>query len=133
MGAAEGFPDVGDYRRGVRPGRGLGGIAHRNDSAASLYGDEIWYNSAALELLGDGHFEGTYRAPLYPALVALVYRVAGPSVFAVYAAQAVIFAAALVFICLIAWRVTQDRRKPRSPSSSARRVRCLRSLASASC
>lgn len=83
------------------------GIMHRNEK---LKDDTKDYHDLAVTLINQHAYESTYRPPVYPAFVALVYAVAGPRPVAVYLAQAVLFVATLMIVFRIALHVTCNER-----------------------
>jgi hypothetical protein len=72
-------------------------------------GDEVDYHTLGRTMLEGGHYENTYRAPVYPAFIALVYWVCGPHPFAVYAAQCFLFAFSLPIVARVLEQISLSR------------------------
>lgn len=71
--------------------------------------DDVDFDSLARILLERGRYESTYRAPGYPAFVALVYRLCGPHPFAVYGAQCLLLACSLPLAARVLEQVSRSR------------------------
>lgn len=80
-----------------------------NETTPRFQKDDLDYHNLAKTLLETGRFHSTYRAPGYPAFVALVYAIFGPRPFAVYAVQCVLFAASLGIIAAVFGHITRSR------------------------
>jgi 4-amino-4-deoxy-L-arabinose transferase-like glycosyltransferase len=108
------WPILKDYRVWAIAGLALllsmvMAVRHFSDDPASWHGDNADYHHIAVTLLAEGYFDGAFRAPGYPLLVASVYAICGPRPFAVYVVQAVLVSAALLFICGSVFWITKDK------------------------
>ncbi len=74
-----------------------------------LRSDDSCYHALAVGLVSDHSYESTAWAPGYPVFLALIYRVAGQSLRAVYFVQAILFAVSLLFVYKIAFFITRKR------------------------
>lgn len=83
---------------------------HRSDGPATFKGDDIEYHAIATRLVTKGVFPSTYRAPGYPAFVALVYAVAGERPHVIFVLQAALFAASVLLVGLSFTLITRQNR-----------------------
>ncbi len=85
------------------------------------YGDGVHYEALARSLLlkRSYYYENPgevkdhtilYRAPGYPAFIALIYLITGPRVYAIYYAQAVLFVVTLLIIYKIGYLLTSNEK-----------------------
>lgn len=95
---------------------------HRADTGDAATIDGTDYDALATSIMTKGTYDGqfvmyggsysydsSFRAPGYPAFLALVYTIAGHRFVAVYAAQAVLFVATLLLVYLIVFSITALR------------------------
>lgn len=82
---------------------------HRGQTSADLIHDAKVYDELAKALLAEHRYKTTYWPPGFVVLTAGVYAVFGAKVWAVYAAQAVLFAASILLVYQAARIVTAHR------------------------
>lgn len=81
---------------------------HRANGEGNLVGDEVNYHRLALSISSSFAYPSTFRPPGYPALVALIYKVAGPHLLAVYILQALMLTTTFLFVHKIAVKITEN-------------------------
>ncbi|MDD5556093.1 MAG: glycosyltransferase family 39 protein [bacterium] len=92
--------------------------------AGPLFADMRDYHLHALRLAADGSFGPPVRPPLYPLMLSLVYRVAGPRPAAARAVQALLGTC----LCLLVWATGSRLGGARIAAAAAAAVACYPSL-----
>ncbi len=83
-------------------------VGNRGDSASKLTADALDYHNLAMQILTSHTYGSTYRVPVYPAFLALIYSFAGQNLVAVYLAQFMLFIAALIVTFKTCYYVTKS-------------------------